>query len=73
VESARVERAKGHIARPLDDEELFAKFASCLDFAASGLDRRGLFDAFNRIERQPAGWLARLVHARGTADDKVTA
>ena len=65
LESARIERAKGHIARPLTEPELYAKFASCLDFAASPLDRRGLFDAFNALDRQPAGWLARLVAAKG--------
>jgi 2-methylcitrate dehydratase PrpD len=73
LESEKVERARGHIARPVTDAELYAKFASCLDFAASDLDRRGLFDAFNDIHRQPAGWLARLVTARGRATDKVTA
>ena len=67
VESERVARASGHIARPLGEEELFAKFASCLDFAASDLDRRAVFDAFNTIERQPAGWLARLVAGKGRA------
>jgi 2-methylcitrate dehydratase PrpD len=67
-ESDRVERARGHIARPVSEQDLFAKFASCLDFAASNLDRRGLFDAFNTIERQPAGWLARLVAAQGKAE-----
>ena len=73
VESEKVERARGHIARPVSEQDLFAKFASCLDFAASDLDRRGLFDAFNDIHRQPAGWLARLVAARGKAESRVTA
>lgn len=74
-ESARVARAKGHIANPLDEAELFAKFASCLDFAASSLDRRGLFDALNTIERQPAGWLASLVstHTRAGSAARATA
>jgi 2-methylcitrate dehydratase PrpD len=65
LESERVARAKGHITRPLTAAELFAKFASCLDYAASDLDRRGLFDAFDTLERQPAGWLARVVADRG--------
>ena len=73
LESERVERARGHIARPVSEQDLFAKFASCLDFAASELDRRGLFDAFNDIHRQPAGWLARLVAAKGKAESRVTA
>jgi 2-methylcitrate dehydratase PrpD len=65
IESERIVRAKGHITRPLSESELFEKFASCLDFAASGLDRRGLFDSFNHLDRQPAGWLARAVAAKG--------
>ena len=65
LESERVARAKGHITRPLTAAELFAKFSSCLDYAASDLDRRGLFDAFDTLERQPAGWLARAVADRG--------
>ncbi len=65
VESDRITRAKGHISRPLTEAELYAKFASCLDFAASPLDRRGLFDAFNRLETQPAGWLAKIVANQG--------
>jgi 2-methylcitrate dehydratase PrpD len=63
--SERIVRAKGHITRPLSEAELFEKFASCLDFAASDLDRRGLFDSFNHLDRQPAGWLARAVAAKG--------
>jgi len=61
LESPRVERARGHITRPLGEAELFAKFASCLAFAKSSLDPRGLFAAFNTLDRQPAGWLAGLV------------
>lgn len=61
LESERIKRAKGHITRPLSEQELYAKFASCLDFAASDLDRRGLFDTLNHLERQPAAWLARAV------------
>jgi 2-methylcitrate dehydratase PrpD len=70
LESEKVARAKGHIARPLDDAELFEKFASCLDFAGSDLDRRSLFDALNGIERQPAGWLGRLAASRPAARTK---
>lgn len=65
LESERVGRARGHITRRLSEAELFAKFASCLDFAASDLDRHGLFDALNHIDRQPAGWLTRLIDLRG--------
>ena len=65
LESERVERARGHIARPLDEAELFAKFASCLDYAGSDLDRRGLFQALDRVAAQPAGWIARVVATRG--------
>jgi hypothetical protein len=53
------------LTREISEAELFAKFASCLDFAASDLDRRGLFDALNHLERQPAGWLTRLIDLRG--------
>jgi 2-methylcitrate dehydratase PrpD len=60
IESPRIERARGHITRPLNEAELFAKFASCLEFARSPLDARALFDAFNRLEARPAGWLAEL-------------
>jgi 2-methylcitrate dehydratase PrpD len=66
VESPRIERARGHITRPLTEAELFAKLASCLEFARSPLDARALFDAFNRLEARPAGWLAGLgAQARG--------
>jgi 2-methylcitrate dehydratase PrpD len=65
IESERIVRAKGHITRPLSEAELFAKFSSCLDFAASDLDRRGLFDSLNHLDRQPAGWLARATAAKG--------
>jgi len=68
LESEKVERARGHIARPVSEQDLAAKFSSCLDYAASDLDRHGLFEAFNTIERQPAGWLARLVAAQGKAE-----
>ena len=67
LESAKVARATGHIANPLSEADLYAKFASCLDFAASPVDRRALFDALNGIERQPAGWIARLVAAPAAA------
>jgi 2-methylcitrate dehydratase PrpD len=73
LESERIKRAKGHITRPLSEEELFAKFASCLDFAASDLDRRGLFDSLNHLDRQPAGWLARAVAHKGRTDVAETA
>lgn len=65
LESEPIRRAKGHITRPLTEAELFAKFASCLDFAASDLDRRGLFDALNHLDRQDAGWLAPAIANRG--------
>ena len=65
LESEKVKRAKGHITRPLDEAELFAKFTSCLDFAASRLDRRALFDALSHLDRQPAGWIARAVANQG--------
>jgi 2-methylcitrate dehydratase PrpD len=68
LESERIKRAKGHITRPLSEKELFEKFASCLDYAGSSLDRRGLFDALNHLERQPAGWLTRAVAHKGRAD-----
>ena len=65
LESEQVKRAKGHISRPLDEAELFEKFSSCLDFAASDLDRRGLFDTLNHLDQQGAGWLARAVAGKG--------
>jgi len=65
LESAQVKRAKGHISRPLSEEELFEKFSSCLDFAACDLDRRGLFETLNHLDQQPAGWLARVVAGKG--------
>lgn len=65
LESAQVRRAKGHISRPLNPEELFEKFSSCLDFAASNLDRRGLFETLEHLDLQGAGWLARVVAAKG--------
>lgn len=65
LESERIARARGHISRPLTGLELYAKFASCLDFAASPLDRRGLFDALDHLDRQPAGWLGPLVARQG--------
>jgi 2-methylcitrate dehydratase PrpD len=73
LESERIKRAKGHITRPLSEAELFAKFASCLDFAASVLDRRGLFDALNHLDRQPAGWVARAVAHKGRVAETATA
>lgn len=65
LESAQVKRAKGHISRPLNQQELFEKFSSCLDFAASDLDPRGLFETLNHLEQQAAGWLARVIAAKG--------
>lgn len=65
LESAQVKRAKGHISRPLNEEELFEKFSSCLDFAASDLDRRGLFETLNHLDQQGAGWLSRVVAGKG--------
>jgi 2-methylcitrate dehydratase PrpD len=73
LESERIKRAKGHISRPLSEQELFDKFASCLDFAASDLDRRGLFDALLHLDRQPAGWLTRAVAHKGRSDVAETA
>jgi len=65
LESERVKRARGHISRPLNEQELYQKFASCLDFAASDLDRRGLFDTLNNLERLPAGWLTAAIANKG--------
>ena len=67
LESEKVARARGHIARPLDEQEMFDKFASCLDFAASDLDRRALFDALNSLPKQPAGWIGKVVAGKGRA------
>ncbi|WP_094853243.1 MmgE/PrpD family protein [Bordetella genomosp. 10] len=57
LESEKVARARGHIERPLSREELYAKFRSCLDFAASPLDPEALFASLEALPRQPAGWL----------------
>ena len=65
LESERVTRARGHIARPVTEAELYAKFASCLEYAGSDLDARGLFAALQSVEAQPPGWIARAVAARG--------
>jgi len=67
LDSERVLRARGHITRPLATDELFAKFASCLDYARSDLDRRGLFDALRNLDRQPAGWLPCVIASRAGA------
>ncbi len=67
LESERVHRARGHITAPLTEAELHAKFASCLAFAKSPLDARGLFDTLNHLERQPAGWIARTIQNKGRA------
>lgn len=73
LESERIARARGHISRPLTELELYAKFASCLDFAASPLDRRGLFEALIHLDRQPAGWLGPLVARQGRPAPSATA
>lgn len=68
LESERVRRARGHMTRPLAEAELFAKFASCLQFAGSALDARGLFDTLSQLERQPPGWIAKAIERKGLAD-----
>jgi len=65
LQSERVERARGHISRPLTDDELFDKFASCLQFARSDLDPRGLFETLGRLEQLPPAWIAQCVATRG--------
>lgn len=72
LEGERIERAKGHIARPLSEKEMFEKFSSCLDFGASPLNRRALFDALNQIERQPAGWLSEAVASQAPTGSAVS-
>lgn len=64
-ESARIERARGHIMRPLTEQELYTKFASCLEFAGSGFDAQGLFTMLNHLDRQPAGWLGGVIARQG--------
>jgi 2-methylcitrate dehydratase PrpD len=68
LEGERVKRAKGHISRPLSEDELFAKFSSCLDFAASELDPRQLFETLSRLDGQPAGWLTGAVDHKGRTE-----
>lgn len=55
--SEKVVRARGHISRPLERDELKAKFASCLEVADSDLDPDCLFELLENIESQPAGWM----------------
>lgn len=73
LESEPVKRARGHINRPLAESELFEKFSSCLDFAASELDRRGLFDTLNHLDQQGAGWIARAVAGKGRVAEAAAA
>ena len=50
VESEKVARAKGHADRPLNEDELFEKFRTCLDAGGARIAPDVLFDRLRHLE-----------------------
>jgi 2-methylcitrate dehydratase PrpD len=50
IESAKVERARGHAEQPLGDAELFEKFRTCLDAGGARIAPEALFERLQNLE-----------------------
>ncbi|MBV8612912.1 MAG: MmgE/PrpD family protein [Acetobacteraceae bacterium] len=55
---AKVARATGHPSRPLSDQQIFEKFADCLEAGGSGISAEALFGRLRGLEAIPARALA---------------
>jgi hypothetical protein len=53
-----VARATGHPSRPLSDQQVFDKFADCLEAGGSGIAAETLFGRLRALETMPARALA---------------
>jgi 2-methylcitrate dehydratase PrpD len=55
---AKVVRATGHPSRPLSDQQVFEKFADCLEAGGSGIPAETLFGRLRAMQAMPARALA---------------